>query len=101
MGARQELALLVGVAVHGVVEEIGADAAIIEQRVALARRAVAGDRLAFPPSLIRNSRILRLVSLTCSPKSRTSRARSMPSASFRGFDCLATAAVTGLVASSA
>ena len=37
----QELALLVRVAVDRVVEEVGADAAVVEQRVALARRAVA------------------------------------------------------------
>ena len=44
--ARQELALLVRAAVDGEVEEVGADAAVVEQRVALARRAVADDRLA-------------------------------------------------------
>ena len=44
--ARREAAVLVGVAVDGEVEEVGADAAIVEQRVALARRAVAADRLA-------------------------------------------------------
>ena len=40
-----ELALLVRVAVDRVVEEVRADAAVVEQRVALAGRAVAGDRL--------------------------------------------------------
>ena len=40
----QEVALLVRVAVDGVVEEVGADAAVVEQRVALGRRAVADDR---------------------------------------------------------
>ena len=42
--AGQEVALLVRVAVDRVVEEVGADAAVVEQRVALGRRAVADDR---------------------------------------------------------
>ena len=46
MHARREAAVLVGIAVDGEVEEVGADAAVVEQRVALARRAVAADRLA-------------------------------------------------------
>ena len=44
--SRRELALLVRIGVDGEVEEIGADAAVVEQRVALARRAVADDLLA-------------------------------------------------------
>ena len=45
----QEPALLVRVAVDRVVEQVGADPAVVEQRVALARRAVAGDALALAP----------------------------------------------------
>ena len=47
--ARREAAVLVGIAVDREVEEVGADAAVVEQRVALARRAVAADRLALRP----------------------------------------------------
>src|SRR5215471_10927167 len=46
--AGQVVALLLGVAVHRVVKEIGADPAVVEERVSLARSAVAGDRLAAP-----------------------------------------------------
>ena len=42
VAARQEAPLLVGVQIDGVVEEIAAHAAVVEQRVALRRRAVAG-----------------------------------------------------------
>ena len=38
--------MLVGIAVDRVVEEVGSDAAVVEQRVALPRRAVADDLLA-------------------------------------------------------
>ena len=44
--ARQEHALLVRAAVDGVLEQVLADAAVVEQRVALARGAVADDPLA-------------------------------------------------------
>ena len=44
--AREELALLVRVAVDRVLEEVGADAAEVQERVALPGRAVAGDALA-------------------------------------------------------
>ena len=47
--ARQQVALLVRVEVDGVVEEVRADAAVVEQRVALGRRAVADDPLARSP----------------------------------------------------
>ena len=43
--SRRERALLVRVAIHGVVEEVRADAAVVQQRVALARRPVADDAL--------------------------------------------------------
>ncbi len=46
-----EPAVLVRVAVDRVVEEVGADPAVVEQRVALARRAVADDLLAGAPEL--------------------------------------------------
>src|SRR6267378_2157615 len=49
MRSGEELALLVGIAVHGVVDEIRADATVIQQRVAFARGSVSDDRLAFPP----------------------------------------------------
>ena len=45
-GARGEPAVLVGVAVDRVREQVGPDAAVVEQGVALARGAVADDRLA-------------------------------------------------------
>ena len=38
--------MLVRIAVHGVIQEIRANAAVIQQRVPFAGRAVAGDRLA-------------------------------------------------------
>jgi hypothetical protein len=43
---RRESAVLVGIAIHSEVQEIGAYTAIIQQRVALARRAVTADALA-------------------------------------------------------
>src|SRR5882724_887061 len=46
VGARQELALLVRAAIHRVVEEVRPDAAVVQQGVALAGCAVAGDGLA-------------------------------------------------------
>ncbi len=45
--ARREAAVLVGVAIDREVEEVGSDGAIVEQRVALARRAISADRFAF------------------------------------------------------
>jgi hypothetical protein len=44
--ARREAAVLIGVSVDREVEEVGADGAIVEERVALAGRAVAADPLA-------------------------------------------------------
>ena len=44
--ARREAAVLVGIAVDGELEEVGTDAAIVQERVALARRAIAADGLA-------------------------------------------------------
>jgi len=46
VSAWQILPLLVGVTVHSVVEKIRADSAIIQQGIALARRAVADERFA-------------------------------------------------------
>src|SRR6266850_7300308 len=46
VGARQELALLVRAAIHRVVEEVRPDAAVVQQGVALAGCAVAGNGLA-------------------------------------------------------
>src|SRR5262245_23710661 len=43
--AGREAALLVWIAIHRVVEEIGADAAVVEQRVALAGSAIADHGL--------------------------------------------------------
>src|SRR5262245_36190236 len=48
MGTWQELAMFVWIAVHRVVEEIGADAAIVEQRISLAWCAVASDTFSGP-----------------------------------------------------
>ena len=47
--SRRVLALLVGVPVDRVVEEVRADPAVVEKRVALARRAVADDLLPVAP----------------------------------------------------
>ena len=47
MRAGKKFSLLVGIAIDSVIQEIGADAAIVEQGVAFARCAVAGDLLAF------------------------------------------------------
>ena len=44
--ARREAAVLVGIAIDREVQEVGADAAVVEQRVALARGAVSADALA-------------------------------------------------------
>ncbi len=41
--AREKLAVLVGIAIDRVVDEVRANAAVVEQRVALARRAVSDD----------------------------------------------------------
>ena len=64
MGPGSELSVLIRVAVDRVVQEIAADAAVVEQRVAFARRTVADD--VFPWLLISMSmvRIFRLVSST-------------------------------------
>ncbi len=48
---RRVLALLVRVPVDGVVEEVRPDAAVVEQRVPLPRRAVADDLLALAPEV--------------------------------------------------
>ena len=65
------LPCLYGLRVHRVVEEVGADAAVVEQRVALAGRAVADDRLAL---LLRVDQELAAAcawpACTCSPKPR-------------------------------
>ena len=47
--SRREPPVLVGIPVDGVVEEVRADAAVVEQRVPLAGRAVADDLLAVTP----------------------------------------------------
>src|SRR6185369_16673808 len=46
VGSGQELALLVGVTVYRELDEITSDAAIVQQRVAFARSAIADDALA-------------------------------------------------------
>ena len=70
MRARQKFPVLVRIAVHRVVQEIGANAAIVQQGVALAGRAVAGDRFAGPLGVDQEAQILRLVSLTFSSKEK-------------------------------
>src|ERR1700680_3522753 len=62
MGAGRVLALFVWVAVDREIDEIRADAAIIEQRVALARSAIADDTLAgaLSPNQKREQRTLGL-----------------------------------------
>ena len=51
LGAGQELPLLVRVAVDRELEQVGADPAVVEQRVSLAGSAVAGDALAIAAAL--------------------------------------------------
>ena len=46
MSARQEPPLFVGASIHCVFDEILADAAVVQQRRALARRSISGHRLA-------------------------------------------------------
>ena len=58
VGPRGEAAVLVGVAVDRVVEEVGADAAVVQQGVALAGGAVAGD--ARPLALGRDQEVQQL-----------------------------------------
>ena len=70
VGAGQELPLLVWVAIHGVVQEIGADAAVVQQGVALCRARRSRRPLFLALGSIRKSSSLRLVSLTCSPNRR-------------------------------
>ena len=80
--SRAGAALLVRVAVDRVVEEVGADAAVVQQRVALGRRAVA-RRSTCPRALasMRNSRIARLSSLHALARRRgRRRASSSPRA---------------------
>ncbi len=67
MRARQKLVVLVGVAVDRVVDEVGSDAAVVQQGIALARCAVSGHRLVLSlRTAMRNSSSLRFVSFTCS-----------------------------------
>jgi hypothetical protein len=46
MHSRREATMLVGIAIDREVEEVGADATIVEQRIALARRSISANRLA-------------------------------------------------------
>ena len=65
----QEIALLVGAAVDGVIHKIGADAAIVEQGVALARVPVGGD--GFPAAFGGDEKFQKIALLVCftfSPK---------------------------------
>jgi hypothetical protein len=75
-----ELALLVGIAVDGVVEEVRADAAVVEQRVALARRAVAAIVLPARFASIRNSRSRAWSPWTCSSNAAYVSSRAKPAA---------------------
>ena len=76
--ARREAAVLVGVAVDGEVEEVGADAAVVEQRVALARRAVAA-RSRLPCSLRGDQEREQLALGRVAPARRSARRCSMSS----------------------
>ena len=49
--AGRVLALFIRIAIDGVIDEIGADAAVVQQRIALARGAVANDFLAAFPGV--------------------------------------------------
>src|SRR5438034_7507014 len=51
VGSREKLALLVGTLIHGVRQEIRPDTAVVEQRVAFARRSVADDSATLPSRL--------------------------------------------------
>src|SRR2546430_12612612 len=51
VGSREQLALLVGTLIHGVRQEIRPDTAVVEQRVAFARRSVADDGATLPSRL--------------------------------------------------
>ena len=80
--ARREPAVLVRVAVDGVVEEVGPDPAVVEQRVALARRAVARDRLAGSPARDQERQQGRAWPRARAPRSpRSPRASRSPAAS--------------------
>jgi hypothetical protein len=48
VGSGEESTVLVGIAVDRVIQEVGPDAAVVEERVAFARRPVARDALALP-----------------------------------------------------
>jgi hypothetical protein len=61
MRARRVFALLVRVAIDRVVDEIGTDAAIVEQRIAFARRAVADKGFAVALRLDQEARQFALV----------------------------------------
>src|SRR5262245_35977395 len=47
VSARRDLAVLVRIAVDRVIEEVGSNAAVVEQRISLAGSTIAGDRLSF------------------------------------------------------
>ena len=49
MRSGQELALLVGIAVHGVVDEVRANTAVIQKRIAFARRPISDYRFSLSP----------------------------------------------------
>ena len=82
--ARREAAVLVGVAVDREVEEVGADAAVVEQRVALAGRAVAADPLALLLGRDQERQQLALGALHLLGEARVGRrARAKPSSRSR------------------
>ena len=64
--ARREAAVLVGIAIDREVQEIGADAAVVEQRVALAGAPYPQMRLPWSLAAMRNDKSLRLVRRTWS-----------------------------------
>ena len=75
----REEAVLVRVAVDRVVEQVGADPAVVEQRVALARGAVADDLLALAaePDQELEQRPLRLLHVLGEPRVALGRAQAL------------------------
>ena len=99
MGPRSELPVFIRVAVDGVVQEVAADAAEVEKRVAFSRGSITDNGFSLPFRSIRISRILRLVSLTFSAKLEYVSIRLNPACNSRAF-ISRTLSVTGWVVSS-
>ena len=97
--ARQKLALLVRVGVDGVVEEVGAHAAVVQERVALGGGAVARDRLALALEVDQELERRPLVALDTARVVAVGLQRAEPAAASRASSSRARS-VSGLQASS-